>query len=269
MIIAVDTGGTKTLIACFSEKGGITEQVRFPTPQNQNEYLALLAKTLHSLMKNTKPTAISISMPGLVKKGVVVRFGNLPWKNYAIVNDLKNEFPEIPIFVENDANLGGLAETRALSPVPESCIYVAIRTGIGTAIIEDGQIARATRHSEGGHMLVEYDGVVQPWERFASGKAIYGAYGKYARDITSERIWHQITDRISRGFLALIPVVQPEVIIIGGSMGTHFGKFGTHLARLLAERLPDYVACPRVIAARHPEEAVLHGCYLYALDNLS
>jgi glucokinase len=268
MIIAVDTGGTKTLIARFSEKGGITERVRFPTPQDQNEYLALLKEELHLLIKKTQPKAISVSMPGLVKKGVVVWCGNLPWKNFAIVHELQKEFPGIPVFVENDANLGGLAETRALPLVPESCIYVAIRTGIGTAIIEDGQIARATRHSEGGHMLVEYDGVVQPWERFASGKAIYETYGKYARDITSERTWHQITDRISRGFLALIPVIQPEVIIIGGSMGTHFGKFGTHLSRLLAERLPKYIPCPRVIAARHPEEAVLYGCYLHALDSL-
>lgn len=269
MIIAVDTGGTKTLIARFSEKGGITKRAAFPTPNDQNEYLNQLKAELHALIDDKAPRAISLAIPGLVKKGVVVWCGNLPWKNFKIQAELQKEFPDIPLFIENDANLGGLAEARALSPVPESCVYVTISTGIGTGVIEDGLIDQATRYSEGGHMLIEFDGLVQKWENFASGKAIYTTYGKYARDITSQRTWHQITDRMSRGFLALIPVLQPEVIIIGGSMGTHFKKYGVHLSRLLAEKLPDHIPCPRVVAARHPEEAVVYGCYLYALDHLS
>ncbi len=269
MIIAVDTGGTKTLIARFSEKGGITKRTTFPTPQNQKDYLVQLKETLHTLIKDTPPKALSIAIPGLVRNGVVVWCGNLPWKNFPIVTELQQEFPGIPIYIENDANLGGLAETRALSPMPDSCVYVTISTGIGTGVIEYGHIDHATRHSEGGHMLVEFDGLVQKWENFASGKAIYTTYGKYARDITSERTWRQITDRISRGFLALIPVIQPDVIIIGGSMGTYFNKYGTQLSRLLAEKLPDHIPCPRVVAARHPEEAVVYGCYLYAIDNLA
>lgn len=168
--------------------------------------------------------------------------------------------------MENDANLGGLGEVRLLKAPPESVLYTTISTGIGTGIITSGSIDPGVRFSEGGHALVEYDGLVRTWESFASGAAIYKAYGKFGRDITSQKTWRQIADRISRGFLAVIPILQPDLIIIGGSMGTHFSKYDEQLIGILKERLPAYIPCPEIIEARHPEEAVLYGCYFYATD---
>jgi glucokinase len=118
-------------------------------------------------------------------------------------------------------------------------------------------------------MLVEFDGMVREWESFASGKAIHATYNSYAKDITNERTWQQIADRISRGFLAVVPMIQPDVIIIGGSIGTYFNRFGTQLEAILREKLPPHIACPTFRQAKHPEEAVLYGCYYYALDTLT
>src|SRR5690606_25422172 len=134
-----------------------------------------------------------------------------------------------PVLIENDANLAGLAEARMLDPTPVSSLYVTISTGIGTGVITNGHIDPGLRLSEGGRALIEYDGSVREWESFASGKAIYTIYGKFARDITNKRHWDQIADRISRGFLAAIPLIQPDVIIIGGSIGTYFQRYGKQL----------------------------------------
>ena len=117
--------------------------------------------------------------------------------------------------------------------------------------------------------MLEYNGQLQKWESFASGKAIYNTYGMFARDITSDEAWHEIADRISRGFIVLIPIIQPDVIVIGGSIGTYFARYGEKLEQLVKNRLPDYLSCPPIVQAKNPEEAVIYGCYYHALDSLS
>lgn len=269
MLVTVDTGGTKTLVTSFEQDGARGELIKFATPEQVDDYVSLLRETLTTHYDNMPIEAVVIALPGIVKDGVAVWCNNLHWKDFDAKTAFDGVLGNAPVFIENDANLAGLAETRALDPTPMSSLYVTISTGIGTGIITNGQIDPGLRYSEGGRALVEFDGMVREWESFASGKAIYAAYGQYARDITSERSWQQIADRISRGFLAIIPFIQPEVIIIGGSIGTYFDRYGAHLEALLQEKLPAHIACPRVVAASHPEEAVIYGCYYYALDYLA
>lgn len=269
MLVTVDTGGTKTLIASFEQNGDIGEMIKFPTPPDQADYVTLLRSTLQKNYANTPVEAIVIALPGIVKDGVALWCNNLGWKNFDAQAALSGVLGDTPVIIENDANLAGLSETRVLDPTPLLSLYVTISTGIGTGIITNGQIDPGLRYSEGGRALVEFDGIVREWESFASGKAIYEAYGKYAREITNERVWRQIADRISRGFLALVPVMQPEVIIIGGSIGSYFEKYGEQLQAILQEKLPEHITCPRFVQAKHPEEAVIYGCYYYAVDYLA
>lgn len=269
MLITVETGGTKTLIASFTEAGEVGKQIKFPTPPDQQEYVALLRSTLRNEYEGQSVEAIVIAMPGIIKDGIAVWCNNLKWSNFDVAKAMKGTLGDAPILVENDANLAGLAETRSLSPIPVSSLYVTVSTGIGTGITTNGKIDPGLRLSEGGRSLVEYDGVVREWESFGSGQAIYKTYGKFARDIHSKRDWNHIADRISRGFLALIPVLQTDVIIIGGSIGTYFERYAPQLENILKEKLPPHIPCPKILQASHPEEAVIYGCYYYALDTLA
>ena len=269
MLVTVDTGGTKTLVASFFEDGSIGQSVKFPTPHDQKAYITQLTETIQSIANNTPIEAIVIAFPGVVKDNIAVWCPHLNWENFDVRPALKEYFGNTPILVEHDANLGGLGEVRLLETPPLSALYVTISTGIVTGYITNGEINDGIRTSEGGHSLVEFDGVVREWESFASGSAIYKAYGKFGKDIHDERTWLQIADRISRGFLALVPAIQPDVIIIGGSMGTHFAKYSQQLTGILKEKLPAHIPCPKFINARHPEEAVIYGCYFYALDTLT
>lgn len=269
MIVAVDTGGTKTLIAGYSKRGRIGHQIKFPTPSTPEAYIQVLTQELEAHFGHEQVDAIVVAMPGIVKDGVAIWCNNLRWSNFDVKTALSGVLGNAPLFIENDANLAGLAETKQLRKIPSLSLYVTISTGIGSGIITDGTIHHALRHSEIGRTLVEYDGQVREWETFASGKAIYTIYGKYARDIKSARVWRMIADRISRGFLATIPVLQPDVIIVGGSIGTYFERYGNQLQKLLDEHLPAHIPTPQIIAAKHPEEAVIYGCYYYAVDYLS
>ncbi len=267
MLITVDTGGTKTLVASFDESGKLGETHRFETPKDHQEYLKLLTGVIRTNYSG-KIDGIIVAVPGIVKNNIAIWCANLQWQNFDIANVLKKEF-SCPVLLENDANLAGLAETKMLSLTPETSLYVTISTGIGTGIIINEKIEPALSSSEGGHALVEYDGVVREWESFASGKAIYKTYGKYGKDIHDPKIWERIADKISRGFLPIIPFLQPDVVIIGGSIGTYFNHYNEELEKILKYRLPEHILCPDIIQAKHPEEAVIYGCYYYGTDKLS
>ncbi|NCO10285.1 ROK family protein [Candidatus Saccharibacteria bacterium] len=270
MIIAIDTGGTKTLVASYNEAGEIIgTPYKFPTPPVETDYVKALTDYLEATFDAKDVDAVVIAIPGIIKDGVAVWCNNLKWKNFDVAGAFKGLFNGAPLYVDNDANLAGLAETRQLDPMPISSLYVTVSTGIGSGIITNGVIDPGLRYSEAGRSLVEFDGEVREWESFASGKAIYNTYGKFARDIHDPETWRAIADRISRGFLAIIPVLQPDVIIIGGSIGTYFERYDSDLTAILKDKLPDHIGLPRLVQAQHPEEAVIYGCYYYALDALA
>lgn len=269
MIVTVDTGGTKTLVASFDKQGVLGEQIKFPTPKDTTEYTQTLRKILTDNYSDKPVEVIALAVPGTTKDGVAIWCNNLGWKNFDIKSALAGVLGDVPILIENDANLAGLSETRFLENIPPQSLYVTVSTGIGSGIITDGHINVALSNSEAGHALVEFDGVVREWESFASGQAIYKTYGQYARDIKSVEIWNQVADRISRGFLAVIPILQPNVVIIGGSIGTYFDNYGNQLQAILHEKLPEHITCPLFVQAKYPELAVIYGCYYYAVDNLN
>jgi len=269
MIIAIDTGGTKTLVAGFNRDGSREVTVRFETPADSDEYTKLLRATLEENFSNDSVEMICLALPGLIKDKTAMWFGNLAWKNFDAGKALEGILSGAPLLVENDANLAGLAETRMLDPMPGSSLYVTVSTGIGAGLTTNGHIDRTLGRIEAGHAVLEFGGQLQKWESFASGKAIYSTYGQFARDITSEETWQEIADRISRGFIVLIPIIQPDTIIIGGSIGTYFSRYGEKLEQLVKERLPSYLPSPPIVQAKNPEEAVIYGCFYHALDNLT
>lgn len=265
MLVTVDTGGTKTLVASFTQAGILDKSLKFPTPRDPHEYITTLRQSLKDDFSYEAIDAIVVALPGRIDNDQrLVLARNLHWKDFNIQAELGQNF-DCPILVENDANLAGLAAARQLPTPVRTCLYVTVSTGIGTGLIVNGQIDADYRQSEGGQIVLEHEGRLQRWENFASGRAIHEKYGMYASDITDPAIWKVIAQDISRGFLVLLPVLRPDVVVIGGSIGTYFDRYSQFLTDELQEQL-HYV--PPISAAIKPEEAVIYGCYYYALDTL-
>ena len=64
MLVAVDTGGTKTLVASFGKDGVLGEQIKFPTPKDPHEYFKQLKATLVENYGDKSVEAIVIATPG-------------------------------------------------------------------------------------------------------------------------------------------------------------------------------------------------------------
>lgn len=261
MYLAIDIGGTKTLIASLTNEGVISDRIKFETPSDYSQFLVSLADNVAKLSTDNF-LACGVAAPGKInrKKGVGIAMGNLPWENVPLKVDLQ-KFIKCPIVIDNDANLAGLSEAMLVKHEYDRVLYITISTGIGTGIITDQQIDPAFQDSEGGQMLLEHNDKLEHWEDFAAGSAIVRRYGKRAQDIQDQATWKHIARDLSVGFMDLISVIQPQVIIIGGSVGNYLERYKKPLEEILARYEIPLVPIPPIIEAKRPDDAVVYGCY--------
>jgi predicted NBD/HSP70 family sugar kinase len=262
MYVGVDIGGTKTLAAVLDENGVITEEARFPTPRDYDEFLSQLQQTLDSFMDKDY-VAGGLGMPVTVfdrKHGRAINFSNLPWLNVSMQHDVE-KICHCPMAVENDAKLAGLSEAMLLKGIASKVLYITVSTGIGIALINQGIIDLNIGDGGGRPLLLEHKGRLVPWESFASGHAIVERFGKKAAEINDVATWKIIARDLAEGIIELIALSEPEVIVIGGSVGTYFERYGKLLAAELKKYKLPLLDIPPVIGAQRSEQAVIYGCY--------
>jgi predicted NBD/HSP70 family sugar kinase len=260
MYLGIDIGGTKTLVACLDERGVIKDSLRFPTPKEYGNFLNELAKSVVNLSTD-QFIACGVAAPGRLdpKKEIGIVFGNLPWKNVRIKSDL-HRMLRCPIAVENDANLAGLSEAMLLKNEYDRVLYLTISTGINIGFIVNQHIDTDI-YPEAGNIVMERHDKLETWEHVVSGKAIVERFGKHASEIDDEKTWRVIAHDFAIGITDLIAVIQPEVIVIGGSIGTYFDKYAAILRESLKKLETPLTPTPPIQAASRPEEAVVYGCF--------
>lgn len=267
MYLAIDVGGTKTLVAVLNEHGVIKEKIKFPTPENYKDFLKQI-KTSITEFNCQDYKAAGVGIPVSLfdrKRGVAINFSNLPWKNVSVAKDLR-PILGCPTVVENDAKLAALSESRLLKDRYNKVLYVTISTGIGFGLIVDNQIDPNIGDDGGASLLIEHQGKTIPWEKFASGQAIYKKYGKKASEIEDQATWKTISRNIARGLITLLSITEPDIIVIGGGVGTHFKKYGDLLQAEVKKFDLPLLRIPPIIGAQRPEDAVIYGCYDYAKE---
>ncbi len=267
MYLAIDIGGTKTLVARLKANGDIDESIKFPTPQDYKEFLFQLADNVAKLATGKWQLACAAA-PGRVDHdtGVVIGFGNLPWRNVPLKKEIE-AIAKCEVLLQNDVKLAGLSEARLLNPAREKVVYVTLSTGISNGVIINNQIDPDLDDSEPGHMLFERGGKLVTWESFASGKAIVKRFGKMASEINDKSIWRVLSRDFAIGIIDIIANIQPDIVIIGGGVGSHFKKYGPLLRAELEKYENPLVPIPPVVAARHAEEAVIYGCHELMKDH--
>lgn len=260
MYLGIDIGGTKTLVARLDNHGVIKERQQFPTPATYPDFLRQLA-VIVAYLSTREFTAAGVAVPGKLDRehGVALAYGNLPWPEVPIQHDIK-KLLRCPVVIENDANLAGLSEAMLLKQY--ACVlYVTISTGIGTGVITNQTIDPEFADSEGGQIVLEHKGKLCTWESFASGKAIVRRFGKQASDIHDEKTWKIIAHDIALGLYDLLAMIQPDVVVLGGSVPAYFDRFDELLLEELRHFETPLTPIPPIVGAQRPNEAVVYGCY--------
>ena len=259
------------MLAVFSQTGKVEAEHRFVTPSTYPDWLSTLQKAIKEQFGNYRLVAACCAIPGLVdrQQGVGKHFGNLKWQNVPVERDLKRLLPHAQVFIENDANLAGLSEAILVHDRYKKVLYLTVSTGVGDGIIVDGKIDHEFEDSEPGQMILEYQGKLQKWEDFASGKYLKTKYGLLASQIEDPKVWQEFSQGVARGLNELIDTLTPDVVIIGGGVGAHFEKFAKPLREELLKLSSPLVPTPPLLKAQRPEEAVVYGCYDFTRQKLA
>jgi predicted NBD/HSP70 family sugar kinase len=264
MYVGIDIGGTKTLVASLSETGELLESRRFPTNRDYDQFLQDLSDNIGQLHPGSRYDAGAAGIPGLLDRqaGTVQVLGNLPWRDKPIRNDISRLLDGIPMLTENDARLAGLSEAQLIKDTYSRVLFFTVSTGLGGALVENGRIVTALQDMEAGKMPLMYDGKLMIWEDFAGGRAVVERFHVQAKDITDPEQWREIGEKLGYGLAATCSVLQPEVIVLGGSVGAFADKYESYVMDYLKQHLHPIVRQPKaVLAAQRPGEAVLYGCY--------
>lgn len=263
MILGVDIGGTKTLFGVFDNKGEVISSTRLETPKKYSEFLQKFKNIYESF--DYEISKVVIAAPGRIdkKESRVVSFGNLPWKNTPLEADIK-KITNKSVIVENDAKLAALYEANQLKPSVDKVLYLTFSTGIGAGLVYKSVLDEAMLDSEAGQILLpnpDKDGQLERWEQFASGKALFEKYGVKAKDLADKKHWEDYAYKMAIGIVDLCAVIEPDAVIIGGGVGSHFKKFGNILDNKIKELLPTMVKKPTLFGAKNAEMASLMGCF--------
>jgi len=264
MYAGIDIGGTKTLVAKLSDKGEIVDSRHFPTDHDYQQFLKHLDENLRQLELHSENLRCCVGVPGLLDrdKGTVHALGNLPWHDKPIRHDISKLLNGAPVIIENDSRLAGLSEARLLGNKYKDILFLTISTGIGGAFIQNGRIVQALQDTEMGKMPLLHDGEYIQWEEFAGGRGVVKRFNQRADDITDPASWRFIGQNIAYGLGIICSVIQPEVIILGGSVGVHAGKFSGTILEFLEQHLHPVVRRPAaILPAQRASEAVIYGCY--------
>ncbi len=251
MYLAVDIGGTKTLVALFSKRGRVLRRIKFKTSRSERLFLDELHSTVRRFAR-FKINVIVVAIPGIVQKNYTVKFGNRNWDNIDIINPLKSLF-SCPILFENDANLASLYEGYRL---PGRTVFLTFSTGIGGGLTEKNQILPESNSFEPGHKMYWYDDKIKEWEDIAAASAIEKHYHvDYATNLRKKPIMEDIARRIYLGLPDIVGKYHPDTIVLGGPLGKIF--------KLYSKYLPS-IPNVKYRRPKRPTESVIYGCYLFA-----
>lgn len=161
--IGVDLGGTKMLVGVLAGTEPLYEQREASKGQTEDELVELLLREIDEA-REARPevAAIGLGIPATIDhdSGVAVSAVNLPLKNLP-VREIVTEHTGLPVYVDNDGNVAGLAEYLygAAQGKPDT-VMLTVGTGIGGGLILGGEIYRGSTGAgaELGHVVIQVDG---------------------------------------------------------------------------------------------------------------
>ena len=163
--IGVDLGGTYIKSALIDSKGKLVKQNKTETFANisPKRVVSQIEKCINELKKGFRKEilGIGIGAPGIVTNGVVKYPPNFKeWKEVNLKRHFEKKY-KLETVVDNDANCAGLAELKfGIGKKYKNFIFLTLGTGIGGAIIADGNLYRGEQNGAGefGMMTINFNG---------------------------------------------------------------------------------------------------------------
>lgn len=253
-VIGVDIGGTKALaVRLGADDSRVHERFLLDRSMSLVDAISLAIDKV----ADGEFDAIGVGIAGLVRQrdGVMIWGPHVSGNDVRVEAELESRYGK-PVVVDNDANTAALAEFKIGAGAGYSNgLLVTLGTGIGGAIVIDGTVYRGGAFAgEWGHVKVESGGLLCDcgkrgcWETKASGPALMrlarevisaNPDGSLARALgetpvtgeavvavadageeTARALVAEVGRAFGQGLADLIAIFDPEVVVIGGGLGS-------------------------------------------------
>ena len=292
-MLGVDLGGTKISCGLVSARGEILgKPYTIPTGGKDSEEAIIkrIFSAIEKALKLARLTITDISGIGIgatgpldMKEGVILECPFLPTLNYFPLRKTIHEKFKLPVFLDNDANCFTLGECFFGAGREQKVVLgYTLGTGLGCAIVISKNIYRgATQHAceiwpspyqnETIEDFVSGRGISQIYKEFSGEKksALEIAQFAYQGDKSAKQTWEQFGEHLAYAISWGINTIDPDIVILGGSIANAFDLFAPAMERFLRKYLcPLPAEKTKVVKAQLGDHAGLMGAACLLLNNV-
>ena len=262
LVLGFDVGGTKVAGAIADLRGQILAEITEPTAQTgAADLVAQLGRITEALCRSADVPRFrlrvgAVGVPAAVHPATadLSLAGNLPGLEGSNLQAGLREALGVDVLIDNDVNMALLAEVgQGGARDRQNAAFIALGTGIGGALMINGRLLRGAHGGAGeiGYMplwRIDAPGVPSLEEQVGEAgirRAYVAAGGDPAhtvRDIfaaagegthTALLVLDQAAEHVARAVLALLALLDPDLIVFGGSIGAR-SEFIARVERLVA-----------------------------------
>lgn len=241
-------------------------------------------------LDRTRIRGLCVAIPALLdKRGVVRNALILRWQRVPLAALLRERIRlDVPILVENDANAFAVAETyRGTTGRSETVALLLIENGVGGGVVIGGRLFRGSDGFAGefGQLVIGgegfFSGPHKPGhlESYVGKDAVLARYhangapaaaglealleGLDAGEPVAVRTASEWGDRLARGLIQLTSVLNPGLIVLGGSVAPIFPHVAHEVLDAMRGEFLEGFPVPKVeLSALGPEGPALGGALL-------
>ena len=279
MHIGVDLGGTNVRAGLVKENNIIN--VFSSKIDSKGEENVVVNQVINAIQQvfTTEVESIGIGVPGILntQTGVIYDVQNIPsWKAVPLKDILEKHF-KIPVFINNDANCfacGAWYFTEE-SNKENNLTGLILGTGVAAGLICDGKLYEGRNCGAGEFGMIPY--LDYNYEFYCSGnyfkhfhhtdgETLYNLAKK--NDVVALSIFEEFGKHVSALIKTILFAVDPQTIIIGGSVSKAFPFFES----ILWSSLQDFPYKPvieniKIKASKHENIAILGAAALHSQKN--
>lgn len=249
-VVGIDLGGSKIALGLVTPDDQIASRRRINTEADEGveSVTARISAQVDSLKLDLPPgetiAGVGIGAPGLLDpvSGDLYMLVNLPGISNTPFRAILQEKLGLPVKLDHDAKVAALGEFHfGAGRDRDSMIYIVIGTGVGAAIIYEGNLiyGESNTAGESGHMTVDPNGRLCHCgsrgclETYTSGPALAEAYAAAsgetisgaeitrratAGDAVALRVLREAGRALGIAIASMAMTINIEQFVIGGSV---------------------------------------------------
>jgi len=272
-VIGVDLGGTNVRAGRVAD-GAIQQQAtrKISSDASENVVLSEIAETIQEVI-TAETTSIGIGVPSVVDvdTGVVYNVENIPsWQEVHLKRFLEERFP-VTAHVNNDVNCFVLGEhSFGQGQNHESIVGLALGTGLGGGIIIENQLYAGATCGAGEFGMVPYRDHIL--EYYCSGEFFEKVHQTDGASVLCRAqdgdqaalaLFDEFGEHLGNAIILVLHTVDPELIILGGSVSNAFEFFEKAMHHQLQTfAFPKTIESLQIVRSTLPNVAVLGAASL-------